>query len=511
MKKFTTKSKSQQNKKVIAFSIMIAFLILFIVAIILVKNNFFSNSSNPSNLSWSVDSLSWDMTQNYYIWNSIIQTWIVEPTEEFWLWFTHYLVQNWENVFWLKSSDVDLMEFTWDVEIKWTIVEKKKDLWIIDVLDIQQVIAENLTWSSSSTWTVEEKVVIENYNFWKYWLKIDLWNNSNYTASIVDWIINIKNKSNPMDDEILTWTSMSWDVSLIMSISPFICEKWSATKDCEVLNQKFSKLKFEHFKSVEWLNYYKIWEWTQWFFTNNNLWWYYVNTKTDKQLMNISSDIHPISAYDIKIKLTKYIWNICYDSQTKMKTIDWIKLEFQDKELIWIMTWVDESLNTINCKVKLWLWDTISTTLVDFNVSWKMNSSSSQDSAVVWVASSSVPAWLTWNMLSYSPKSWSFVIYLPKKLTFKWIIDNTEENFQIAWLQCYKKLIAIKYTEKDLLETDPTIKIYSCLSDHDDSTLEWLISWKNMFYRRWTITDKRFIILYKDADTKALAEQILTY
>lgn len=507
MQKLTRKQPSQ-NKKIIAFSIMVAFFVLFIVAIILVKNKVFDRNSWSDNLSWDNQSFSWEISQNYYIWNSIIQTWIIEKNPEFW-WFTHYLIQNWEQVLWLKSSEVDLWEFTWDVQIKWTIVERLKDLWIVEISELQPIESE----SSSSTSTGSDTIMAD-YNFWKYWLKIELKNSEIYEALIQDDIIKIRHKlqenelsSNSSSE--MSWSSqMSWD-SVIMSISPFVCEKGSSTKDCEMMWDRFKKLWFENFKSVEWITYFKIWEWKQWFFTNANLWGYYVTAQTDKQLMNFSSDIHAISADDVKSKISRYIGNICYDFETKMKTIDWLKLQMENKEVVWYLTWSDENMNKVECKIKIGLWDTISTSLLDLKVTWTASSSTS--SAVInmesWTSSSDS---ITWNMLEYN-KPWSFKIYLPKKLTFKWIIDNTEENFQVAWLQCYRKLIATQYTNKDSLESDPIIKIYSCLSDHDDNTLITLIQGKNMIYKRWVASDKRFIILYKDSDAKVFADQILTY
>lgn len=510
MRKLVRKSK-KSNWKTIAWAIFFAFIFIWIFIILAIKTNIFkwnnwSNNSSSSSSTWDVNQvISWN-----YIWNEVSKEWLIEANTWFWFGsFTHYLIVDWEKQFWLKSSEVDLWVMSWNIAIKWKIVDYKENIPVVDVKEAISLqpwdsITDELSWNDA--WRI-----VTNYNYGRYMLKIDFWEISDYVASIEKWIIVITKTTSSSSSKSISWTILQDNK---ITISPFECEKWSPTLDCQALKDTFKKLKYDSFKSSDWIEFFKIAEWKKWAFFNEDIFWYYVNANDDKDFLNISSYIDLISTQDIKLRLNPYVWTVCKDSKTKMKTMDNLKLIIEKSTLIWVLSWTDINKNQLFCKIQISLWETLETRLVDFYISWKSASSnSSTSSTVVDIKPQVVLSWdsLSWKMLVYTPKNWAWQLYLPKKLAYKWAQGNDAVDFWLPWFECYQKVIAINYKSQENLDKDPTIRVYSCITNHDDNTIKWLIEPKSLIYLKWQKSDKKFLIEYKDEESRVLAEQMILY
>lgn len=514
MRKLVRRSQKKSNGKTIAWVILFSFIFILILLVIFLKTDLFKwkiDSQWNLTLSWST--MSWSVNWNY-VWSQVTKDWIIESNTWFWFWnFTHFLVVDSQKVFWLKSSEVDLWVLSWNVSIKWTIVDFKESLPIVEVVEAVSLepgddFVNDLTWDENSR-------IVTNFNFGNYMLRIDFWENADYSAKLDNWLIVIKKlKESSSSKSKSSAQNASWILMNELTISPFECKKWSPTLDCEMLKARFKKSWYDWFKSADWVQFYKLAEWKKWAFFNEDLFWYYINAADDSDLMNVSSYIDLISTQDIKLRVNPYVSTICKDSTSKMKTMEWIKLSIESSNLIWELTWSDTNMNKVYCKSQISLWETLETKLLDYKITGKaIVSSSSTASAVVDLnTSSAATSWAnnSWNFLVYTPKNAAWQLLLPKKLAYKWAQWNDAVDFWMAGFECYQKVIAINYKSKDKLDSEPSIRVYSCITNHDDNTIKGLTEPKWLIYLRWQKSDKKFIIDAKDED-KELAKQIILY
>lgn len=495
--------KKKKNYKVIVIMLIIAAIITTIWWTIIIKifketNIVTNNNSNSS---------------QFYIGKEVNIEWEISKSDNINL-YTNILLLSWTNEkVWLLSKDIDLSVYSWNVQINWIVEDIK---WLVAIIDVKDIIAitdeniseDQLTWDTESlSWNTSN--IQSKFDFPKYWFSIDFSDNTWYKVDIDEEYIYITEAS-------FTWTDLVWNA--IMTISPTKCIIWDTIKDCNKLDSTFKSLWYQSFISSNGMKFYNIWESNSWFFNNWWLWWYYINTKSEKELVKLSKYVYPYTSNNIKAKITSNIWNICYKKDIKIKEVSEIKLSINNnEELIWDIVWFDINKNTINCKVQIKLWNPITTKLITISskndwiiLSWNTTTITweSKTTIVTWTTSTttSITTWSTINTWIYSTfkSSQWFTMYIPRTLSYRsaWMTWSTD--LWISWLSCGYKINMISNKQKDQLMTNPSAEAYLCTSSENDDTLKSVAESNWYIYRKWENSWKTFFIKYNSESLKAI-------
>ncbi len=280
-----------------------------------------------------------------YIWEEVNKKWKLNPMDTIWG-YTHTLELNNWNKIWLKSRTVVLDEYTWEVEIQWEVEEITQDLHIVEV--------NNIEWEKSET---EEET--NEYFFSDYWLHIDYANLTWYSAKKTGNQIMlgevIDNEDNN-DEE---------NINEIISISPFVCDPTSGSRDCEMMSQRFSN--FENFTSANWITYYDIAETPQWIFFNDDMRWYYVSTPSEEELIHYSQYINVFNEEKIRTEVENNIENICFKEDENMTIVEDFSLGLEDN-LTANIEWISSEDNKISCSIEITIGESILTEINEIEV-----------------------------------------------------------------------------------------------------------------------------------------------
>lgn len=494
-----TRGRKKSNNSVI-ISLIISIIIL-IIGIYAIKNiPDINNNNNNTNISGNISN-NWD---NYYIWDTIIKQWEISSSQSIWL-YTHILTTTEWNKIWLKSKNVDLTEFEWNIQIKWTITDIKNDIPIVEVDEIMNIEDENinteLTWQEL-TW--EELTPDTDFYFSEYGIYMDFQSNTWYTVQM-DWnTINIISI-----DEAGSWETL-------LSISPFVCDETNNLQNCSSLQAKFESYKFENFTSTQWIKFYKIVETSRWTFFNDNLWGYNVVPKSDRSLISLSKYIYLFSKDDIKEKISSNIKNICKNDESSLITIDEFETFLENGNMAWNIVWKDENWNTLSCDIEIKPWKTIYINLIWIQNLWKDTSYEDTQtynaSSVVNLESQTNDSWETdpalANKMKFESTRW-FVMYMPNHLAFEGIVLDPATDLSLGWLKCDYKINMIDYKNKDQLSTNPSVEVYLCSTQLDEDSIYKLLTMKKIKYVKATNSDLKFFIKYSGDSWKAILDQLI--
>ena len=259
--------------------------------------------------------------EEYFIWEEISAEGILEihnnyPTN------THKLISG-KKIYGLKSSSININKFIKDkVSIKGNISTITNDFPVIEI--------NNLS-------IPDKKVKISNniYSFSKDLLYFDFSQEKEFYAE-KEWnSITIYQQDTP-----------------VLEIDTFICNKVAPSQDCEGLIESYKKNDNEFFSSYRWDVFYKISDNKRITFNDNTL-WYIIKTIDDDFLLNISHLINIINADFISKNKKDFIVNSCNEWDNQNWTIQEIKKDIIDSDLIKIDTKLSKNWDNINCKLNI--------------------------------------------------------------------------------------------------------------------------------------------------------------
>lgn len=253
-------------------------------------------------------------TNNYILNNGVNILWKIEKIEE--MWYNEFFLVNKDSKILLKNYPQNIDNLIWNnVLINWEVKEiADTELFFIKFikdLDQNTIIENNI-------YTFANELVIFNTKEMPSVVPYKQWNK-----------ITIYYKNNPLID-----------------ISSFGCSKVSASRDCKQLINDFDLNENEYFDSYNWLVYYKIDD-NKWELFNDTLLWYYIQTKDDDVLLNISSVIDIINSDYILNNKKDLILNSC----EYLVSIDDIDIIWQDWSIIIVdAKWNNKDKQDTRCK-----------------------------------------------------------------------------------------------------------------------------------------------------------------
>lgn len=257
----------------------------------------------------------------YFIGQEISAEWTLEihnnyPTN------THKLISG-RTIYWLKSSSININKFIKDkITVKGNITTITSDFPVIEI--------NNLS-------IPNKKVKISNnvYSFSKDLLYFDFSQEKEFYAE-KEWNkITVYQQDNP-----------------VLEIETFICSKVTPTQDCEELINSYKKNDNEFFSSYLWNIFYKISDKKRIVFNDNTL-WYIISTINNDFLLNISHLINIIDNNFISKNKKDFILSNCNDWESINWSIQEIKKDILDSELIKLETKLSTNWINKNCKLNI--------------------------------------------------------------------------------------------------------------------------------------------------------------
>jgi hypothetical protein len=440
----------------------------------------------------------------YYIWDPVFAEWRISKTD--WIFdYTHKLEKtNWE-IFWIKSNKIDLSNYWWNIQIKWIVVDKKNN---ITILNIDEIIEDKNEELESFSWDISVEYWTWIWNIPKFWLTLSFGDDyiiqENNDSIIVQAIVE-NNSGNNYED--------------VLTIHPMICEKWSSTRDCENIEKIFNR--FDTFVSSNWIKYYKIPETNRYFFSNHLL-WYNITANSNLDIWFLSQYIDYFNLNKLEELLNKHISPYCTDENNTMTNVDNFNYYFDwntfDSLKLKILG-TDKNLNKLECKLKINLWNPITTEFSELNNSWIKKTSwiKNKESEIINVINKPKTAdndTVILNetdetinrskYLEFTSKRW-YTIYFPSKsIAFQTFTIN--ESLWITWIECNLKINIVNYKEKWKLWTNPDVEIFDCKSSLDTEWINNFLEWTNMVYKPFK--EKQFIVRYNNINYKDFANNI---
>lgn len=390
----------------------------------------------------------------YYIDQDIILEGNISKVE----WFkkyTHNLVDKENNTFWIKSADVDLFKYTWEISIKWVIMDIEVDLPIIMVSEANSLEKEETR--TGNSWT---------YTFYKNaGIGIDLTLTKGYES-----------RQNVDEIVIVDVASKTDAEKTILGIAPFDCENSTLLKDCS----KLSTLEGNRFVSSNNISFTQIPETSTRIFFNTEEIWYYAKAENDELLKQFADTIQFINEEIIISTVKDQAEDDCRLDSDRINT-DEAEVEIRDGETIIAQITaplLSDKEKAAVCTYKVMLWQQIEFELLTTEIT-----NAEQNDAEI-IEEGNYEGWL-----SFSSVRWYTAYFSETGIAFEWAYLNDEEKIEIEGLSCDYWIRVITWANVEELSNKPDSIIYECSWNEDVNTAALPNDTKYLFEK----ADKHFV------------------
>jgi len=365
---------------------------------------------------------------------------------------THTLTTQSNGIFGLKSKEINLNQYTWNISVEGIIDNQYNDLYILDVtkvISLEQT--GNLQTWADLTWDLSDK--------WTYYTKAGIYFESNFFDNYVllnsgqNWEIKIKNIAT--DKEVV--------------ISYFACKAWDSNKDCNQLKQTFSSSNDKIFTTTNGDSFYKLPEISSWFSTNLGLFGYFINDVPEQEVVSLSNYISLVTPAYLQNTLVPQISNICKEWNIVMNAVNKSNLYIENAVLVFKVVGTWEKW-TAECKIKVNpslqnYWELLKLDYKEVVVSTGIIETTptpittNTSSLVVEAGVKQVPLTLD-KILEFKSSRWFKILFPSRKISFQTL--NVSLDLGVKWINCYAQTNVIDYANKDIIVDSPTVKVYEC-------------------------------------------------
>ena len=245
---------------------------IWVMVILILFAIFYKYNNKLGQIRFWRDNLSWSNYTNV--------KGMVEKVDK--MWYSEYFLKIDEEKIFLKNYPQNIGNLIWNnVLVRWEMKENNEGQ-IFFIKSLKDL--DNNTLVEDNIYTFTDELLILN-------------------AKDTPWIVAYK-----QGDKIV----IDYKNNHLIDISAFACSQISSSRDCKALINYFDLNENEYFNAYNWLVYYKI---------NNNkrelfndiFLWYYIDTKDDDILLNISSMIDVINSDYIFDNKKDFIIDNCED------------------------------------------------------------------------------------------------------------------------------------------------------------------------------------------------------
>lgn len=309
-------------------------IIIVILIVSLQIKNYLQNSWDQNFWSWDV--FSWGSAKDLIVWQKIIFAGNMDIDNHFPV-YTHS-IYRWGTQIGLRSSSINLNNYTGEIEVAGLVLEIYKWIPIIDVSVVK----------------LEKPGLIVKWNTYTFIKDLIYFDFS-------DQVQLSANKS---------WKNISiyFEKEPVFSLERFLCSKIITDKDCNQIIETYITAKKEFFNSSLGYVYYKISD-SQWALFDWNLFGYIFRNTDDNTLLDMSSMIKIINKNFVLANKYELIKEKCKNDEYKVKDISFSKLWFNDPYYV-VMTveGSTKSKKDYSCSITFDLWNERAVKDVDFRI-----------------------------------------------------------------------------------------------------------------------------------------------
>jgi hypothetical protein len=348
--------------------------------------------------------------------------------------YTHTIhTFDWD-VLWLKSRNLNLADYQWNVWVKWTIEKLVGDVFVVEVSNISWEVVSQNTWSMSTGKYLSEAWIFLDTNFFDSY--------------------SLESKS---DSKIVV---KNLETNQPITISYFKCNSYNPDQNCRVLNETFSQTSEKDFTTSNWVGFYKLQLTNSWYFANDNLFWYFINDAPEADIMKLADYIILPNKSYVNDNIMPNISNICAKWSIRLEKSSSFEIKLDNNNLIALVKWTYQTW-AVSCAITIDPLSSFKAVLQDVTLDQAQSVVNNQ-----------------WTILKRDPKVKQFAVNLSKTMEFtsstRWykIIfpsrnisfasANVEQDFWQLWVSCFTQMNVISYPNKENLQTNPAIKIYEC-------------------------------------------------
>ena len=425
-----------------------------------------------------------ETVKHLQIWDEVAYSWIVN---------TDWDMQNYTHTYnsefgkiGLKSYKFDLNKYKWELYFEWIVEKIYHDMPVVVVNYIYSLDSLDESWFVD-TWAVQ------NLYISKLWIYIPAEFFSVYSLlNEWDWnSIKVKNLQ----------------TNIITDIYYFKCDSNSKSdKNCDYLNDLYSKNNKKSITDKNWLTYYKDPEVNSWFFSNDSFFWFRINDSQDEIISDLSKYWIFVTNRFID-KNAKNVSDLCSLWKISLKNIWWKNLVYENSNYYYKLTGDDWENNNIACSLLVDLLNSNNIKLDDIEVTESNTGSSdvfistwdnekqetdeikdesdNENPIVIWDESvQQFPINLD-KKLTFTSSRWHSFVFPSSNLSYMWV--SASEDFDQVWVNCFSAMNVVSYPNKEFVETNPSVIIYECSVKNTFDDSDKTLIYKNVWDRHFVI------------------------
>ena len=409
--------------------------------------------------------------------------------------YTHSYVSSEYWVIWLKSKSVTLNDYSDNVYFEWIVEKIYREMPIVLVTTIYSMEFDDVenTWDDTQTW--ENLEPLDKYlpnlglyfseEFFQKYSLVNEW----------DWsLLKIKDL----------------ETNIIHSINYFKCDtKPQSSENCEYLRDFYSTTSNSSLVDKYGVSYYKDAESSSRFFSNDSVFGYKINNEDESFMRDLSTLMTVVNKKYVEKNVWSNISKLCSLWHTSIQKITDSNISYKNSELWYYVTWTDANENIVTCELKInpSLSNNAQVTNIEITdkKEWTIDEEKKEESeekdentdgekkeeaAKIWDPNvEQFPINLEKKLTFTSSRGHSF-IFPSSNIAYQWV--SAGEDFGQVWVNCFSAMNVVKYPDKELVETQPSVIIYECTvkNSFDDSD-------NTLIYRN--VWDKHFVIKIVDS------------
>lgn len=442
----------------------------------------------PVNLEW-IESVS----ETISLWQEVCLEWELKADWDFTT-HTHTLNDANYGLVGVKSSELNLSDYVWLVQLTWIVEKFNQEMPIVRVIQL----SGTLTDSDEET----DIVLDENSGVYILWAWIQ------FLPSFFDEYVLLNDWEN---GEIQIQNIESWEEIVI---DYFRCNASDPNKNCKWLSETFANNAAQSFVTSEWDIYYKQSEVQSWFVANGDWWGIFINDVPDDVVFELKDLIKFANQTNMNEWLKSRAARICQWSWEKMQNIQDSNIALKQEWLVVTISgeWKEKQME---CQILVDFSLPMKGVLQSLTIWWEnMESESDLESSEVETGDAmeeiqNLPSETQvemvsteWNpnveqfpiksdWLKYSSSRWQYTLQFPSS-NISYAVSAVKENFGQNNISCSYVINVIKYSNKENLEISPAIRIYECMAAGN------VAPWADN-YVVYNVLDKAFIVQINDS------------
>lgn len=272
-----------------------------------------------------------------------------------------------------------------------------------------------------------------------------------------------------IDGKLLFHTSASDYV-----IDYFVCQKGVEGKDCDVLQNNFAQYSNQSYANADGVTLYKMPEANTWF-ARTELFGYFFNDMSVDTVLDLHKHIRYVTVNGIK----KVYARLCTNTDQSIQKLGTITLKLQSHAIQATVLWSGSQNQSVQCIIDVDYRLPYKGVMSSFDVLSSVpsptaviqstgNTSSSSDSTIIKptktvdVLKPNVPQFALKidKWLTYTSTRWYTLKFPSPNISYRTALQNSD--LWVAGTKCSAVIKVTAYANKDLVETNPSVRISEC-------------------------------------------------